>query len=95
MSTMNISLPSQQVTIVDRFVTQYGFANRSEFIRSLVRLVTREPKIMSDAATYPFVAPVSTSRTTILHNLAKTKKYSKALLADLEAGMAESSYFTK
>lgn len=38
-------------------VSKYGFANRSEFIRSIIRLVVYKPDLVEEAATFPFVVP--------------------------------------
>jgi len=46
MSTVNISLPSSQANYIDQLVVKYGFANRSEFIRSIIRLVAYKPNLV-------------------------------------------------
>ncbi|MBU1326803.1 ribbon-helix-helix domain-containing protein [Patescibacteria group bacterium] len=94
MSTINISLPAEQVIFIDRLVTRYGFANRSEFIRGLVRLIRHKPAIIQETATFPFFpAPPNQSVNAIMTDFRNTKKYSKAFLKDLEAGLKQSSYF--
>lgn len=93
MSTINISLPQEQVRLIDRLVEHHGFANRSEFIRSIVRLITHRPEIVDTAATFPFVAPQSRSVNSIVADFSKTKKYSKSFLRDLKEGLASSDYF--
>lgn len=95
MSTINISLPSKQVSLVDKFVSSYGFANRSEFIRSLIRLISRNPEIIESVATFPFVAPKEKSVKKIVDEFKKTKKYSPKFLADLKAGLASSDFFER
>ncbi|MEK7111021.1 MAG: ribbon-helix-helix domain-containing protein, partial [Patescibacteria group bacterium] len=57
MSTINISLPYEQVSFVDKLVADYGFANRSEFVRSLLRLITHKPELVETASTFPFITP--------------------------------------
>lgn len=93
MSTINISLPTAQVDFVDSLVMRFGFANRSEFIRSLLRLVSHKPVLVEQAATFPFVVPQERSVNKILAGFSKTKKYSAAFLRDLEAGLKQSDYF--
>ena len=94
MSTINISLPQEQVTFVDSLVQQFGFSNRSELVRSLLRLARSKPAILGDAATFPFTAtPPNQSANKILADFRKTKKYSPAFLKDLEDGLKESDYF--
>ena len=93
MSTINISLPYEQVSFVDKLVADYGFANRSEFVRSLLRLITHKPELVETASTFPFITPQERSVKKIMGDFRKTKKYSPAFLKDLETGLAESSYF--
>lgn len=93
MSTINISLPYEQVSFVDKLVADYGFANRSEFVRSLLRLVTHRPELVETASVFPFVAPEERSAKKIMGGFRKTKKYSATFLKDLEIGLSESSYF--
>ena len=93
MSTINISLPSEQVDRIDEFVKKFGFANRSEFVRSIIRVLIREPKLVASAATYPFTTPKTKSTKEIINEFEKTKKYSQAFLKDLEEGLKESDYF--
>ena len=94
MSTVNISLPNKQVSFIDKLVADYGFANRSEFIRSLIRLITNKPEIVEKAAVFPFVTPKEKSVRKIMTDFAKTKKYSPRFLKDLEEGLKGSYYFT-
>ena len=93
MSTVNISLPSQQVNIIDAFVQKYGFANRSELFRSLLRLVISKPDLIDHAATFPFISPKEQSAKKILSDFRKSKKYSKTFLKDLKEGLESSDYF--
>jgi len=95
MSTINISLPSEQVNLVDKLVSSYGFANRSEFIRSLLRLISRNPHLVESAATFPFVSPREKSVEKILEGFKKSKRYSPEFLADLKAGLGSSDFFEK
>lgn len=93
MSTVNISLPAKQLTLIDKLVSVYGFANRSEFVRSLIRLISSRPELVQKAATFPFAVPKEKSVKKIVAGFAKTKKYSSAFLQDLEDGLKTSSYF--
>lgn len=94
MSTVNISLPKEQVSLIDKFVKTYGYANRSEFIRSVVRLLKHKPQILEDAAVFPFEPPKERSVKKIIQSMKKTGKYSIAFLKSLEIGLKESDYFT-
>lgn len=94
MSTINISLPASQVSFIDSLVSQYGFANRSEFVRSILRLVGRKPSLLEDAGVFPFAStPINQSVSEMMADFRTTKKYSKAFLKDLEAGLRRSKYF--
>lgn len=93
MSTINISLPAQQADIIDSMVSKYGFANRSEFIRSIIRLVIQQKDLVEKAAVFPFVSPKKQPVTAIISAFSKTKRYSKEFLKDLEEGLSESNYF--
>jgi hypothetical protein len=96
MATINISLPQKQASFVDSLVTKYGFANRSELVRSLIRLISNKPEILSDAATFPFVpTPPVQSAQAVIADMRKTKKYSPAFLKDVKEGLMHSDYFTK
>jgi len=93
MSTINISLPADQVSFIDKTASQYGFANRSEFIRSLIRLIKVQPTIIPQASVFPFVSPTTTSISKIMAGFKKTNKYSPSFLKDLKEGLEQSTYF--
>lgn len=93
MTTMNISITDEQAELVDQLVSEYGFANRSELFRTLLRRTSNESNFIS-TSTWPFVSPPK-SRSKILENFKKTKKYSPEFLKDLEEGLELSDYFTK
>lgn len=95
MSTINISLPQEQVSLIDKLVSSYGFANRSEFIRSLVRLIHFKPGLIQEAAMFPFVSPKEQSSEKIIADFKKTKKYSPDLIKDLKEGLKSSNYFKR
>jgi len=95
MSTINISLPQEQVGLIDKLVSSYGFANRSEFIRSLLRLVHFKPGLIQEAAIFPFASPKEQSLEKIIADFKKTKKYSPDFIKDLEKGLQSSNSFKK
>ena len=94
MSTVNISLPEKQANYIDMLVGKYGFANRSEFIRSIIRLVVYKPDLVEEAATFPFVVPKKQSVKKIITAFSKSNRYSKEFLKDLKEGLGESDYFS-
>jgi len=93
MSTINISLPSEQVNLIDEFVKKFSFANRSEFIRSIIRVLIRKPELAETASTYPFIAPKTKSAKEIVSAFKKTNKYTSTFLKDLKEGLKGSDYF--
>lgn len=95
MATMNISLLDEQTQFIDHIINKHGFANRSEFFRSLLRLVKSNPQLITQAETIPFVSPKQKSVHTIVKNFKTTQKYSAEFLKDLEEGLKESNYFSE
>lgn len=93
MTTVNLSVSKEQVQLIDSFVSDHGFTNRSEFFRSILRLLKIRPQILGEAATFPFAVPKIRSTKKIISDFRKTKKYSSAFLKDLETGLNESTYF--
>ncbi len=84
MSTINISLPSSQANYIDKIVKKYSFANRSEFIRSIIRLVIHQPELIKSAAVFPFISPAKKSAKKIVSAFKQTNRYSKKFLKDLK-----------
>lgn len=94
MTTVNLSLSKDQLGLIDSLTASYGFTNRSEFIRSLLRLLRIKPEIMGEAAVFPFVSPKTRSVKKIISSFSKTQKYSPGFLKDLKEGLKSSEYFT-
>lgn len=94
MSTMNISLPADQITFIDNLVVDLGYANRSELIRSIVRFIKREPKLLDQAEVFPMKPPSIRSRSKIIADFNSTGLYDKGFMKDLEDGLKRSNYFT-
>lgn len=94
MSTINISLPQEQVNFIDALVSRYGFANRSEFVRGIIRLLRQKPHVVDDVVSYPFIAaPKGQSVKEMMADFRKVGKYSPAFLKSLEEGLKRSRYF--
>lgn len=93
MTTVNISISQDQASFIDRLVSVHGFTNRSEFIRSLLRLIKIQPDILEKASVYPFVSPQEKSVKKVVSSFAATNKYSKDFLKDLKEGLSKSDYF--
>ena len=57
MKTVNISLTAEQAKFVDNTTKSYGFANRSEFVRALLRFAAKtNPELIGQAAETPFTS---------------------------------------
>ena len=95
MAVISISLADRQLETVNKMSKTYGFINRSEFFRSLLRVAFAEPGIVMKASTFPFVFPKEKSIKKIVSAFSKTKKYSHRFLKDLEEGLKNSDYFVK
>jgi hypothetical protein len=94
MSTMNISLPADQITFLDKLVVDLGYANRSELMRSILRLIKREPRVLEQSSILPLTPPPTRSRNKILADFRATGLYNKGFMKDLEDGLKRSDYFT-
>lgn len=95
MNTVNISLTSAQVKLVDSLTDKLGFASRSEFFRALLRRIIAEPVLKKEIQSWPFVSPPIKSSKEIVTAFKKTGKYSEAFLKDLTEGLQNSSYFSE
>ena len=95
MSTINISLPADQVSFIDGLVEEHGFANRSEFVRSIFRFLKGNPSAITQAMTIPLASPPTKNGDEVMSSFRATGLYSEAFLKDLEEGINDSSYFSK
>lgn len=91
---MNISLPADQISFIDSLVIDLSYANRSELMRAIVRLIKREPKVLEQAPAFTLKSPPIRSRTKILADFQSTGLYNKGFIKDLEDGLSRSDYFT-
>ena len=91
---MNISLPADQINFIDSLVVDFGYANRSELIRSIVRFIKREPKVITQAEVFPLKSPPISSRSKIIADFKATGLYNTGFMKDLEDGLKRSDYFT-
>jgi Arc/MetJ-type ribon-helix-helix transcriptional regulator len=94
MDTINISITTRQTKVINQLMTRYGYANRSEFFRSLLRVLIRRPELIKETEdNLVFKSPPTRSAAKVLADFRKCGKYSKAFLKDLERGLKDSSYF--
>lgn len=94
MDTMNISLTRDQVKFVNQMTQTLDFANRSEFFRALLRLVSRKPTLLTAPDELVLEPPATKSRSEIIKMLKATKKYSPQFIKSVNRGLKESGYFT-
>ena len=93
MKTVNISLTEDQTKMVDQAVINLGFANRSEFFRTLLRIFNRKPEVLEEASDFPMKGPDTKSSKKVMESFKATGLYSQDFLKDLEEGLAASDYF--
>lgn len=90
---MNISITNDQAKLIDNWVDKFDFGNRSEFFRSVIRLINQKPELIIASSAVPFIEPSTRSQSKIVKSFYKTKLYSKEFLQDLEEGLKNSQYF--
>ncbi|HSV95219.1 MAG TPA: ribbon-helix-helix domain-containing protein [Spirochaetia bacterium] len=96
MAMMNVSLPEKQIQDVDLMVERYGYANRSEFVRSALRFVLKSKAISEEMGDFPFlVANPADKPDDVVNDFRETGKYSENFLKDLEEGLKKSKALKK
>jgi Arc/MetJ-type ribon-helix-helix transcriptional regulator len=93
MKTINISVTTEQYGKIESLVKEKGYANRSEFFRSLIRTVVKKPEVISESDEFTLESPPTRSIKKIMKGFRDTQKYSDKFLQDLEDGMRDSQYF--
>jgi len=93
MTTVNISITDNQAKFIDQLAKDYNFDNRSELIRSFIRLFQFRPQLIDQVIEFPFKDPFTRSRSKMYQAVAKTGKYSKEFLKDLKEGLEDSKDF--
>lgn len=96
MAMMNVSLPEKQIQDVDSMVKRYGYANRSEFVRSALRFVLKNKVVYDEMVDFPFlVANPFDEPDEVVKDFRETGKYSEVFLKDLEEGLKKVSLSKK
>lgn len=91
MAMMNVSLPEKQIQDVDLMVEKYGYANRSEFVRSALRFVLKNKVVSDEMTSFPFlVANPLDKPEDVVKDFRDTGKYNEEFLKDLEVGLKKS-----
>lgn len=88
---MNVSLPEKQIKEVDLVVSRYGYANRSEFVRSALRFALASEMATKVVTDFPFViANQRDNPEDVVADFRATGKYSDSFLKDLDEGLKNS-----
>jgi len=95
MTTVNISITDSQAKFIDKLAKDYDFDNRSELIRSFIRLFQFRPQLIDEVIDFPLITPDTKSRSEVINSFKKTKKYSPEFLKDLEKGLNNSRFFNQ
>jgi len=90
MQTLNISVTKEQYNLINQLVPAWGFANRSEFFRALLRALIK-PKALTTPI--EFQTPPTKKAGKVMGGFRKTGEYNQKFLASLEKGLAKSTYF--
>lgn len=93
MHTLNISLPEKLSVKIDRIVEEEGYASRSEFIRTLLRLYFQLTKAEAKL-TQPFFVPFKKRPLVkVRRELEKTGFYNKSFIKSVISGLKKSSVY--
>jgi hypothetical protein len=95
MTTVNISITDNQAKFIDKLAKDYNFDNRSELIRSFIRLFQFRPQLIDEVIGFPFNTPDTHSRSKVVASFKKTGQYSPEFLKDLENGLKNSKFFNQ
>jgi metal-responsive CopG/Arc/MetJ family transcriptional regulator len=95
MSTVSLSLTDHQLSEIDRLSGVFGFENRSEFVRAILRTTLSDEALIRKSVAFPFEVPVEKSAKKIISEFKKTEKYSPEFLSDLKEGLESSEFFAK
>jgi AraC-like DNA-binding protein len=95
MTTINVSITDDQAKFIDQIAKKFNFENRSELIRSFIRLFQFQPKLIEENFSFPFITPNTHSRSKVLKDFKSTGKYSDAFLKDLSQGLKDSRFFNE
>ena len=96
MKNVNINLTTIQAKQVDRTTKDYGFANRSEFFRAVLRYIfSSPPETLEQVSTLNFRPPPIKDIDKIMKDFRGIGKYNEKFLKSLEQGLRKSHYFNE
>lgn len=91
METVNISLPKNLSSKVEAIITQEGYASKSEFFRTLIRLYLQ---LTATASTTPFLLPFKKRPLSQIETeLKNTGFYKKEFVDSVVTGLTKSSLY--
>lgn len=93
MDTLNISLPKKLSLKIDKIVEKEGYASKSEFFRTLLRLYLQLVEIENKPAQPFFVTFKKRPLSKIKKELEKTGLYKKEFIKSVTAGLKKSSVY--
>ena len=96
MKNINVNLTLEQAKMVDKVAEERGFANRSEFFRSLIRYVFMySPGILKKLDAMVFEEPPTRDTNKIIADLEGSGRYSVDFIKSVAVGLKKSEYFKK
>ncbi len=95
METVNISLPKELNQEIDKVMKKEGYASRSEFFRTLIRLYLTLKATNTSQEDSFFVPFEKKSLKEIKKELAATGQYSSAFINSVVSGLGKSSLYQK
>jgi len=96
MKNINVNLTKEQAKTVDDAAKRYGFANRSEFFRSLLRYIFMySPNILRKLDTFIFEEPSIKDVDRIAADIRASGRYSQNFIKSVVSGLRKSEYFNK
>jgi Arc/MetJ-type ribon-helix-helix transcriptional regulator len=87
MSTLNISVTDQQAAWVDAWTQTYGYANRSELFRFILRFISQQPKILRDVPPLELLEFQKKPLKEVREKMLATGKYSKKFINGIVSGL--------
>ncbi|HBH46247.1 MAG: hypothetical protein A2445_04665 [Candidatus Jacksonbacteria bacterium RIFOXYC2_FULL_44_29] len=91
MQTLNISLTKEQYTVINELVDKWGFANRSEFFRALIRALIQPSELSQPLK---FQRPPIKNPKKIMQAFKDSRVYNKKFLTSLEKGLSRSTHIS-
>jgi len=96
MKNINVNLTKEQAKVVDETAKKYGYANRSEFFRSLLRYIfLHSPGILKKLDVFVFEEPPTKDVSQIIAGLEDSGRYSQDFIKSVAAGLRKTEYFNK